>query len=435
MIRIECISINYRHVPVDILERVRIPPEAVVPMLPPGSEAYTLNTCNRAEIYWTGMEKQGVFNMVSGLIGVAPGYLDRISVHLRGEDSVRHLFRVASGLDSMVLGEPQILGQVKDAYKAALDEHMVSIIFNKLLHRAFRTAKRIRTETAIGKFPVSVASEAVELACHVFDEIQGSQVLVIGAGEMATIAAKRLKDRGVSRISILNRTFGRAKELAVELGGMALSFSELHEAVRTSDIIITSTGSQEPIITKDMMSEIMKERHYSPVVMIDIALPRDVEPDVSKVYNCYLYDLDSLKKVVSVNFTQRENEIEKAEEIIEYEVGVFSRWLKGLNAHGTIRDLYNLMEYYISEQLEEKAALVGEKEKAILEDALRSMAKRLFNRPVSFMKRYPKLDYIEHTRRIFRLDEDYQDRHKRQQAGTSAGRDSNKLDEKYRGKS
>jgi len=434
MIRIQCISIDYRHVPIDILEKVRIPPNAVVSMLTPGSEAYALNTCNRAEIYWTGMEKQRVFNKVSGLIDVTPGYLDRISLYLRGEESVRHLFRVASGLESMVLGEPQILGQVKEAYRVALDKHMVSIIFNKLLHRTFRTAKRIRTETAIGRFPVSVASEAVELACHVFDEIQNTQVLVIGAGEMATIAARRLRDRGVSRITILNRTIDRAKELAEELDGVALGFNELHNALKASDILITSTGSSKPIITREMMAEIMKKRHYSPMVMIDIALPRDIEPDVRKVYNCYLYDLDSLKEVVAKNFAEREKEIARAEEIIEYEVGVFSKWLKGLNAHGTIKDLYSLMEYYIYEQLEEKASLIGEKEKVILEDALRSMAKRIFNRPVSFIKRYPKLDYIEHARRIFRLDEDYQDRHKMQQTSAGADRDSNKSNEEYKGR-
>jgi len=183
------------------------------------------------------------------------------------------------------------------------------------------------------------------------------------------------------------------------------------------------------------MSGIMKERRYAPAVLIDIALPRDIEADVKKIYNCYLYDMDSLKTIVGRNFTQREQGIAKADEIIDYEVDVFAKWLNSLNAQGTIKEMYSLMEACISEQIEEKASILGNRERIILEEALRSMGKRLMNRPVSFIKGHPKLDYIENMRRIFWLDEDYKDRHKRQQIGPGSNRNRNTKNKKYRNRS
>ena len=221
MERICCISINHKNAPVDIRERIRVEPADIKTILGKDAEACPLNTCNRTEIYYTGIEKADVFRLLGKLSRIEAQRIETVSECLCGPDAMRHLFMVASGLDSLVLGEPQILGQLKEAYRQALAADITDTMLNKAIHRAFRTAKRIRTETSLGSYPVSVASEAVELAEHIFGDVSESAVLVIGAGDMAAIAAKRLRDRGVRRLTIVNRTHAAACDLAGELGGTA----------------------------------------------------------------------------------------------------------------------------------------------------------------------------------------------------------------------
>jgi glutamyl-tRNA reductase len=317
---------------------------------------------------------------------------------------------VASGLDSLVLGEPQILGQMKDAYRDALAAGITDTILNKVLHRAFRSAKRIRTETAIGSYSVSVASEAVELAEHIFGDISESTVLVVGAGDMAGIAARRLKDRGAKYLHIVNRTVSAACQLAGDLGGIARPFENLAEELVTSDIVITSTGSVQPIITRDMVASAMRYRKNKPIIIIDIAVPRDVEEAAGRCYNCYLYDIDALKAIVDRHFAHREAEAQKAAFIIEEESDKFEKWMSSLSAQNTIKDLFSLMDCQIADQL--RGQSISNEEKALLEQNLRSTYKRLFHRPVSFLKEHPGAKHIEYVRRIFQLDEDHSDRHK-----------------------
>ncbi len=410
MERICCVSINHKNAPVDIRERIKIEPADLVSILTHDAEACPLNTCNRTEVYFTSLEKASLLKLLEGLSGVDSARIEKVSEYLSGVDAVRHLFMVASGLDSLVLGEPQILGQLKDSYRHALAANITDTILNKALHRAFRTAKRIRTETGIGAYPVSVASEAVNLAEHIFGDINESSVLIIGAGDMAGIAARRLKDRGVKHMHIINRTLSAACDLAEELGGRAIPFESLPDELAASDIVITSTGSMRPIITRDMMASAMKIRKNRPIIIIDIAVPRDVEEAVGKCYNCYLYDIDALKAIVDKHFAHRETEAKRALGIIDQEVDKFEKWLDSLSAQSTIKDLFNLMESHIADQLD--ALSIPDDKKSIVENTLRASYKRLLHRPVSFLKEHPEIKYIENVRRIFQLDEDFSDRHK-----------------------
>ena len=410
MERIRCISINHKTAPVDIRERIRVNPSEIQIIMEKGSEAFPVNTCNRTEVYWTSLDKDSVYHLIESLSGVEAARIAGVSEYLSGREALRHLFMVTSGLDSLVIGEPQILGQMKDAYREALASGATDTILNKALHRAFRTAKRIRTETSIGNYPVSVASEAVELASHIFGDVTASKVLVVGAGDMAAIAAKRLKERGVRQLHIINRTHSTACDLASELGGMAIPFDRLDEELAGSDIVITSTGSLHPIISRDMVLAAMKARKNRPVIIIDIAVPRDVEASAGKCYNCYLYDIDALKSIVDKHFAHRESEAIRALSIIDEETDKFEKWLGSLSAQETIKDLFCLMDSHIADQL--RGFPGPDTDKEALEKNLRSSYKRLLHRPVSFLKEHPDIRHIEYVRRIFQLDEDYTDRYK-----------------------
>ncbi|MEA2101308.1 MAG: glutamyl-tRNA reductase, partial [Thermodesulfobacteriota bacterium] len=347
MNRIRCISISHKEAPIQTRERIRVDYEHLMPLMSNQSEVYVLNTCNRTEVYWTAMDFPRIIGLVSGMSGMDRDDLCGISRSMEGWDAIRHLFMVASGLESQVIGEPQILGQVKDAYREALKYNTVSTLINKAMHRTFRTAKRIRTETGIGRNPVSIASEAVELSAHIFGDISKSSVLVIGAGDMAAIAAKRLKDRGVKRLCILNRTYEKACELSGQLGGDPRPFSHLEDELVSCDIIISSTGASRPIIDRVMMGTVMKRRRNKPVIIVDIALPRDVDPAVKGLDNCYLYDLDALESIVERHSSDRGQEMARAMEIIDHEVDVFEKWTRSLNAQDTITELMGLIDSHV----------------------------------------------------------------------------------------
>jgi glutamyl-tRNA reductase len=407
---INCISINHRTAPLIIRERLIIKPSDLNGILSDDMEAYVLCTCNRTEIYWIHAKGNSIWELLTGISGLDTEQLKTSSEIFSGQEALRHLFMVASGLDSLILGEPQILGQVKDAYRESVAHGITSIYLDKALHRAFKAAKRVRTETDIGSYPVSVASEAVELACHIFGDIKKSRVLIIGAGDMAAIAGKRLREKGVNSVTVLNRTYENACTLASELEGTPKPFDALREELDASDIIITSTGSPFPIITREMMSEVMKHRKNREVIIIDIAVPRDVEGEVGKLYNCYLYDIDALKSVADRHYSKRLLHTGKALEIINYEVDLYERWLTRLNAQDTIKDLYGLIESYTKET----AALqpISDEEKAAFEIALTAGLKRFLHRPVSFLNDHPATAHIEFARRLFKLDDEHKDRHK-----------------------
>lgn len=410
MNRLGCITISYKTAPVEIREKALVSSGDFQDLMSREAEFFALNTCNRTEVYWAGMDEGAVLARLAERSGMSVEELEKVSRTHRGRDALQHLFQVSSGLDSLVIGEAQILGQVKEAYRAALGDKTTSTFLDKALHRSFRTAKRVRTETDIGRYPVSVASEAVELACRIFGDIARSKVLVIGAGDMANIAAARLKDRGAGSLVIVNRTHSAACALAGELGGIPRPFEALREELVSCDIVVASTGSPEPIIVKSLMDEVMKARRNRPLIIIDIAVPRDVDPAVSKCYNCYLYDIDALKGIVDRHLADREGQAEKAHAIIAQEVDLFEKWVHSLNAQETIKDLFSLLDSYVEDEVKQ-GGLDGD-EAARLEQGMRTSLRRLIHRVVSFLKEHPSLANIEHTRRIFQLDGNYQDRHK-----------------------
>ncbi len=424
MNRFCCISINHRHAPVSLRERIHLEPASALPLLKGDAEALTLNTCNRTEIYGCHLRPSEMLALITSVCQIQDTNLEGLCEIFEARDAIAHLFAVCSGLDSLVLGEPQILGQAKEAFAAAVRAGTTATLLNKAMHRAFRTAKRVRNETEIGRYPVSVASEAVELAGHVFGDIQRSAVLVIGAGDMACIAARRLKDRGVRTLTIINRTHTAACSLARDLGGKAGTFDNLETELMRSDIVITSTGAPTPLIGRPLMERIMKARRHSPLIIIDIALPRDVDPEVGRLYNCYLYDIDALKDIVERHACHRELQLDQASAILESEVDAFEAWLSALTAQETIKDLYALLERYIGEEL--RSEHIGEEDQGHLAQAVHRVLKRFIHRPVSFLKAHPSLANIENARRLFQLDEDYQDRHKGQPPRPCADRDSEK---------
>ncbi len=251
-------------------------------------------------------------------------------------EAIRHVFRVTSSLDSMVLGEPQILGQVKESYKKATTVKTTGPILNRLMHKAFFAAKRVRTETGIGQAAVSVAYVAVELAKKILGELKDKAVLLIGAGEMAELAARHLINQVERPLTVVNRTFENACALAGELGGNATSFDQIDDALTNADVVIASTGSYEPLIRKDQMKNVLRRRRYRPIFIIDIAIPRDVEPSVNDLDSVYLYNIDDLQSVVQENLGERRQEALRGERIVDEEVKKFVNWTKTLDSTPTI---------------------------------------------------------------------------------------------------
>ncbi len=329
-------GINHTTAPVELRECLAFDreelPEALRALLEPGDvrEGCILSTCNRVEVYgWCDHGgEEAIRRFLCTRKGISPTALQPHLYSHRGNDAVRHLFRVICGLDSMVLGEPQIGGQVKDAYELALEEKATGLVLNQLMKKAISVAKRVRSETGIGEHAVSVSFAAVELAKKIFDTLEKREAMLIGAGEMAELAARHLVSNGIGRLVVANRTLQRAQALAESLGGVPVPLDSIGEELVKSDIVVSSTASQEVVIDRETVEQVMKRRRYRPVFFIDIAVPRDIAPEVGKVENVYLYDIDDLQTVVEENRKRRAREAEKALEIIEREVVQFESWMR-----------------------------------------------------------------------------------------------------------
>ncbi len=283
---------------------------------------------------------------------VQPEEIDANLYSYQGEEAIRHLFRVASSLDSMVLGEPQILGQIKTAYGYAAEFKTAGLILNRFLHKAFSVAKRVRTETAIASNAVSVSFAAVELARKIFDRLDNKGVMIIGAGEMCELAARHFVTNGVSKVLVTNRTFERAEKLAVEFNGKAVPFEYFVDHLAEVDIVMTSTGAPNFILGQRQMEEVLKRRKNRPMFLIDIAVPRDIDPKVNDLDNAYLYDVDDLQGVVQANLKERQKEASKAEAIVEQEIGQFHLWLGNLEVKPTIIALRRKLEEIRQQELD-----------------------------------------------------------------------------------
>lgn len=382
----------------------------------PVTEAVTLSTCNRVEILAVTDEdvpSEEILKFWAETCGGSPGALSpHVYVH-EGLDAVRHLYTVAASLDSMVMGEPQILGQIKDAYRAAVDQGSAKTILNRLMHKAFSTAKRVRSETAIASSAVSISYAAVELAKKIFGDMGDNRAMLVGAGEMAELAAQHLVNAGISEILVANRTYARAQELAERFKGRAIRFDELNDRLPEVDIVISSTGATEAVIRAKDVKPVIKARKNRPMFFIDIAVPRDIDPDVNALDNIYLYDIDDLKEVVEENLAQRQEEAVKARTIVEEEVQAFSRWLESLDLQPTIVDLLCKGEDLAERELAKTMKRLGPDVSPETEDALRTLVKsiahKLYHEPIVYLKRRTQEEgraqrFIDSTRRMFNLD-------------------------------
>jgi len=339
------VGINHKTAPVKIRERVSFAPERLADALSEltstkeVSEAAILSTCNRTELVCCSDEIEGktVIDWFEHYHKLkAEEVRPYIYVH-PDQLAVRHVLRVASGLDSLILGEPQILGQIKDAYSKAEQAGTIGKLLNKLFQHTFSVAKQVRTDTAIGSSPVSVAFAAVSLAKQIFSDMHEHTALLIGAGETIELAARHLHATGIGRIIIANRTVEKAHALAEEFSGYAIALGEIPAHLAEADIVISSTASQLPILGKGAVESAIKQRKHRPMLMIDIAVPRDIESEVGEMEDVYLYTVDDLKEIIEEGLKSRQEAAEQAEEIIDTQVSHFMGWLQSLNAVGTIR--------------------------------------------------------------------------------------------------
>lgn len=377
-------------------------------------ECLILSTCNRVEILAVGRGDVPKYILAAWAAakGRHPEELAPYVYVYKEREAVTHLFSVASSLDSMVLGEPQILGQLKDAYRKASAAGMTRTIINRLLHKSFSVAKRVRTETGVAASAVSISYAAVELAKRIFGDMGQYQAMLIGAGEMAELAAMHLVQAGIRKVFVANRTYARAQELATQFQGDPLPFEHLFERLADVDIIISSTGSTESLIRARDIRDILKRRKYRPMFFIDIAVPRDIDPDVNNLDNVYLYDIDDLKEVVEENLAHRREEAEKAHALVNEEVEAFLRWLYSLDLQPTIVDLLAHFETHAQEELARTLKRLGttdEKTREALEIMLRSLIRKLSHEPIHFLRQSQDPRHsgqVELIRQMFGLDEE-----------------------------
>ena len=415
------IGLNHNTAAVELRERLACfltqngPAPLPIKETPGLMETLLLTTCNRVELLFTSEEPDRTIRELldywaSGIQESPSDFLTEIYV-LRAEKAIQHLFRVAAGLDSMVIGEPQILGQIKEAYREAVNSQTTGVILNRLLHKTFSVAKRIRTETGIASLAVSVSFAAVELAKKIFQDLSGKKVLLIGAGEMAELAAEHLLNNHVQKFVVANRTLERAMELAKRWQGQAISLEEIHSALFETDIVISSTGAPEMVILFSQVKSIMKQRKQRPLFFIDIAVPRDIDPSINQIDNVYLYDIDDLQGIVHQNLTVRKQEALQAERIVEEEGIKFGSWLNELEVVPTIVSLREKMEAIRQGEWKKTApvldSLTPEQQKAI-EQMTDSIINKILHDPISFLKETVHEDHkdekIDRIQRIFNLD-------------------------------
>jgi glutamyl-tRNA reductase len=393
------IGLNHNTAPIEIRECLAFPEDKLgdalskVHTLSSVKENMIVSTCNRVEVYAATRETEKAIHdlkeFLSQYHGISLKEFEKSLYAHVGEEAVRHIFRVTSSLDSMVLGEPQILGQIKEAYDLSQQAKTSGLILHRLLHRAFHVAKRVRTETKIVIGAVSVSSVAVELAEKIFGTLEKKTVLLIGAGEMCELAARHLVSGGVAKIMVTNRTYERALSLAQEFKGEAIPFEEMTQGLKKPDIVISATNSSQYLIGYDQITKLMKDRKQKPIFFIDIADPRDVDPKVGDIENVYLYNIDDLQKVANENMRDRENEAQKGEAIVQDEMTKFVNWYRSLDVTPTIVALRKKFEEIRKKELEKTLSLhpdLSDKEKKSLEALTSAIINKILHTPISLLK-------------------------------------------------
>lgn len=416
------VGLNHKTAPVEIREKLSFQPqileEAHRKLLdtPGVTEGMILSTCNRVEVYSCVDDSKNGVQEVKGFLSSFHNLpLERFEEHLfvcSEEEALRHLFRVASSLDSMVVGEPQILGQLKDSYHTSCKYKAAGVILNKLLHRAFSTAKRVRTETRIASSAVSISYAAVELAKKIFGSLEGKAVMLVGAGEMCELAAKHFINGGIKDIYVTNRTLERAEKLAEEFKGTPVPFNEFHHSLQKVDIVLSSTGAPHYIIKPEDVTEALRARKQKPMFFIDIAVPRDIDPKVNDIDNVYLYDIDDMQGVIEANVKERSKEAEKAEGIIAEELKGFIHWLKTLDLNPTIVGIRERAEDIRKKELEKALSYlkgVSPEQVKVLESMTSAIVNKLIHHPIVALKAHAKDHsrdmYVEVARNMFNLAE------------------------------
>lgn len=412
-------GINHQTAPVAIRERVAFGPESMQSALQdltertPVEEAAILSTCNRTEVYCEldAANSNVVLNWLQEFHRLDHGSLEPYIYRHPEQLAVRHMLRVASGLDSLVLGEPQILGQMKDAYQQASAAGTIGKTLSKLFQHTFSVAKQIRTDTAIGHSPVSVAFAAVALAKQIFGDLNPLTTMLIGAGETVELAARHLSESGMGRMIIANRTVERAQGLASQFDGFAIPLSEMPNHLAEADIIISSTASSLPILGKGSVESALKQRKHKPMFMVDIAVPRDIEPEVDELDDVYLYSVDDLQEIIQENLQSRQDAANQAEEIIDTQVEHFMGWLRSLDSISTIRDFRGHAENLRDETVLRALQRIrnGDNPEIVLEELARLLTNKLTHLPSTRMRQAcfdGRRDVLEIVRELYNLGDE-----------------------------
>ena len=412
-------GINHHTAPVEIREKAAFAPEHLSEALREvthngtAGEATILSTCNRTEIYCglDSVRDERVIAWFCDYHRLKPQDVRPYLYRHPGQDAVRHAFRVAAGLDSMMLGETQILGQMKEAFAKAHKAGTTGKLLNRLFQQTFAVAKQVRTETAIGASAVSVASAAVRLAEQIFSTLAEQTVLLIGAGDMIELCARHLKEHGVGHMIVANRTLDRAQLLADQFGAEAIALAELPERLADADIVISSTASQLPILGKGAVERALKQRKHRPMFMVDIAVPRDIETEVDELDDVYLYTIDDLKEVIQENLGSRQEAAREAERIIDTQVVDFMRWVKSLDAVPTIRALRESADALREAELKRarRRLASGEDPQKVIEWLARALTNKFTHAPTDALKQADhdgNAKLLEAARRLFDLNEE-----------------------------
>jgi glutamyl-tRNA reductase len=423
MIDIVLLGLNHKTAPVELRECLAFTGEQIETALddfsnyPQLSEMVLISTCNRVEILMTTSDRriaiQTAKQYISEIKNIpVPEFENALYIHT-GEDAIRHVFRVASSLDSMVVGEPQILGQMKDAYLTATQKKTSGVILNRLLHKTFFVAKRVRSETGIGDHAVSISYAAIELGRKIFGSLEDKTVLLIGAGEMAELAVEHLIRNRSGDVFVANRTFERGLELAKRFKGRAIRLEEVSEYLKEVDIVISSTGASGFILNRDQVKSVMRIRKNRPIFFIDIAVPRDIDPEINRLSNAYVYDIDDLKNVIDENIEDRNREAVKGERIVDEAVIQFRKWYESLGVVPTIVALRTKLELIADFEIQktlQSLKHLSEDDRIALQRMTQAMVNKILHDPTVYLKRHGSYGdqsiHIDVTRRLFNLDDD-----------------------------
>jgi len=418
MLDIVLLGLNHKTAPIEIRECIAFSKEEAAVALKKFHELHSiketvlLSTCNRVELLITTDNKTEAVNVAKSYIAefkhISISKFENALYIYDGIEAVRHIFRVAASLDSMMVGEPQILGQIKDAYRIATLQKTSGVILNRLLHKTFSVAKRIRTETGIGDHAVSISYAAIEMGRKIFGTLEDKKVLLIGAGEMAEIAVEHLIQHRAGDIFVANRTFERGVELAKRFNGNPVRFEEISNVMQIVDIIISSTGSPELVIKKDQVKACMRGRKNRPLFFIDIAVPRDIDPEINKINNSYVYDIDDLKGVIDENIEDRNREALKAERIIDEAVISYRNWYENLDIVPTIVALRNKIEAIAQSEIKKTFNHLSDDKNQAINKMTEAMINKILHDPTMFLKnngcREDKSVYLDIIRKLFNLD-------------------------------